>query len=93
MRKISQQKRNRMTRPEPYEDLANAIIKLAVQDYVRELRCARRHKNDNYTATRFNAEMQVHNLEAFFLSQWFGILSDLNPSWLISEVRKKVDRE
>ena len=54
---------------DPYENLANAIILQAVSDY----RMAKKSRNK-----RVEAEVL-----RFFRSQWFGVLTEVEPEYLI----------
>lgn len=56
----------------PYEDLANAIILLAVKDY---------RLTDN--------ERELQEIDRFFRSGWFGVLSKVDPEFLIKELQKE----
>lgn len=56
----------------PYENLANAIILLAVKDY---------RLTDN--------ERELQEIERFFRSGWFGVLSKVDPEFLIKELQKE----
>ena len=57
---------------DPYENLANAIILRAVEDY---------RLTDN--------EEELEEIEAFFRSDWFAILTRLDPDLLIKKLRKE----
>ena len=57
---------------DPYENLANAIILRAVEDY---------RLMDN--------EKELEAIEAFFRSDWFAILTRLDPDLLIKKLRKE----
>jgi hypothetical protein len=57
---------------DPYENLANAIILRAVEDY---------RLTDN--------EKELEKIEAFFRSDWFAILTRLDPDLLIKKLRKE----
>lgn len=57
---------------DPYENLANAIILRAVEDY---------RLTDN--------EKELEEIEDFFLSDWFAILTRLDPDLLIKKLRKE----
>ena len=61
----------------PYEELANAIILRAVEDYRRALRKLRRCEGD------INALLTVHEVEQFFRSEWFAVLCNLDGEILI----------
>ena len=57
-------------RMNPYEELANAIILQAVKDYRRLWNYKKEH----------HAKREIIR---FFYSQWFAILSRLDPNYLI----------
>ncbi len=61
----------------PYENLANAIILQAVRDYRLALKRYSRHpEKDAFTQDK-------EELERFFRSEWFGVLTRLDPETLI----------
>ena len=66
---------------QPFEDLANAIILQAVKDYRSALKYS---KNTQYPSAT------VRSIEKFFHSTWFSILSDIDPDYLISKLKKEV---
>lgn len=70
---------------DPYENLANAIVLQAAEDYMRALK---RYKRDpsNYLALR-----DVKSNERFFYSDWFSVLTSVDPDYLIKILRKKVE--
>ena len=70
-----------------YQNLANAIILLAVKDYKTILRCLMRNPYNQ------DAQREKKRLERFFFSQWFGVLTDLDPKLLISGVMKRMNIE
>lgn len=59
-------------RRENWQDLANAVVLQAVQDY--------RLSND---------PLDLEELERFFLSDWFRLLTDLSPDYLLSLLRRE----
>lgn len=65
----------------PYQLLANAIIAQAALDY-REVLLAWSKKN-----TDVNILIEKKDLEEFFLSGWFGVLSDLNGEVLMKDIQ------
>ena len=68
----------------PYQELANAIIVLAVKDYRIALRkCAARPHDRAYQSER-------KELEAFFQSGWFGVLTDLDGELLMQKIQEEV---
>ena len=74
-----------MTRTiDPYEELANAIIVSASRDYMKA------YKKFLRTGTGYERVMYE---ERFFFSDWFGVLSDANPNYLVDQMRKKCEME
>jgi len=67
----------------PYEELANAIILQAVRDYRKALKRYSRHpEKDTFTQDK-------EELERFFRSEWFGVLTNLDPELLICRLGKE----
>ena len=67
-----------------YQRLADEIITRAVKDYRRALRTLKYHP-ENDTARRSRRE-----IERFFNSQWFGVLTEIDPEVLMERLRKEV---
>ena len=69
-----------------YEKLANEIVLQAVKDY--------RNANKKLARGRNNSEAKALKKEGlrFFHSDWFGILTELNAEFLISELDEEVNR-
>lgn len=67
-----------------YQNLANAIILLAVKDYKTVLRRLMRNPHNQ------DAQREKKRLERFFFSQWYGVLTDLDPKRLISGVMRQL---
>ena len=67
-----------------YQNLANAIILMAVKDYKTVLRRLMRNPRSQ------DAQREKKRLERFFFSQWYGVLTDLDPKRLISGVKDRV---
>ena len=63
---------------DPYELLANAIIERAVEDY-RNLW--------NWTKDDYAKQELIH----FFYSQWFAILTKLDPTYLIEKLEEEAN--
>ena len=66
-----------------YQNLANAIIEQAVKDYREALRRLKRHP-DSKAAMELAMEC-----ERFFRSGWYGVLTDIDPDYLIERLRKE----
>jgi hypothetical protein len=67
-----------------FENLANAIILRAVEDYREALGILRYSPNDK------DAGISKDEIERFFRSGWFGLLTKLDPEMLIGKLRKEV---
>lgn len=68
----------------PYENLANAIILSAVTDYREALARCRLHP------TKESYQQDCDDIERFFRSSWFGVLTKLDPEVLIRKLHKEV---
>ncbi len=66
-----------------YQALANAIVEQAAKDYLAALKVLRRHP-DSKTAME-----EALELEQFFHSGWYSILTNVDPDYLISKLRKE----
>lgn len=67
---------------DPYQELANAIIVSASRDYMKA------YKKFLRTGTGYERVMYE---ERFFFSDWFGVLSDANPTYLVEHMKKKCE--
>ena len=67
-----------------YQRLADEIIIRAVKDYRRALRTLKYHP-ENDTARRSRRE-----IERCFNSQWFGVLTEIDPEILMERLKKEV---
>ena len=66
-----------------YQALANGIIEQAVKDYRAALKILRRHPDSKA------AMATVMEVERFFHSSWFAVLTDIDPDYLIERLRKE----
>lgn len=69
---------------DPYERLANAIVLQAAKDYRTALR---RLNHDPYD---YAARMKIKELERFFLSSWYAVLTNVDGELLMERLRKEV---
>lgn len=69
---------------EPYQNLANAIVLTAVKDYRTALRRLKRKPNNK------DAAAERDSIEEFFHSEWFAILTEMDPDYLIDRLNKEV---
>ena len=67
-----------------YTNLANAIVLQAVKDYRKALRALARHPHSPV------AQHDRRRLERFFHSDWFNVLTQLDPDMLISKLEVEV---
>jgi len=68
----------------PFENLANAIILRAVEDYREALGILRYSPKDK------DAGISKEEIERFFRSGWFELLTKLDPEMLIGKLLKEV---
>jgi len=75
---------------ECYENLANAIVLLAVNDYKRRLHILLRRTGsfDNE-----DKDWEIEKLKRFFFSPWYGTLTEIDPELLVSRVKVMVKVE
>ena len=66
-----------------YTALANAVIETAARDYLAALKTLKRQP-ENY-----QAQSTVPEVERFFESQWFMVLSEVDGPWLKDKLRKE----
>lgn len=69
-----------------YEDLANAIVKEAFKDYQTVLTALLRGPDETRKKHLLAAKMR---LEDFFYSDWFEVLTDLDPASLVRKVTER----
>ncbi len=66
-----------------WEEFANAIILLAVKDYRKALKRLKKRPGDPAMLR------QKRSCERFFLSWWFGILSDADPNQILNGIKEE----
>ena len=85
---------------EPHEELANAIIELAVKDYRklaigyhRTIRKRKRVRNvkerERLDYQKRSIRRQITELEKFFRSKWFSELTSVSGEMVISRLREE----
>lgn len=70
-----------------YEALANAIVKLAAEDYMRALKSLKRNP-----ASR-TARQEKEDNERFFRSGWYSTLTSVDGEYLIRRMKEAVGYE
>lgn len=63
--------------------LANAIVEQAVKDYRDALRRLKKNPNSK------EAMADAMEVEKFFHSPWYGVLTQVDPDYLIDRLRKE----
>ncbi|WP_027107915.1 hypothetical protein [Lacticigenium naphthae] len=69
---------------DPYEDLANAIVLLAVKDYRDALKKLMKHPRHEF------AKLTKAEVERFLRSDWFRELTAVEPEILLRKLREEV---
>ena len=69
---------------EPYQNLANASVLGAVREYRQALRRRKRKPHNK------DAAAERDSIEEFFRSDWFAVLTELDPEYLITELNKEI---
>lgn len=73
----------------PYENLANAIIIQACDDY--RAACKTLKSNPRRKETRQEAEKMRDEVASFFRSQWFMELTDVDGEYLMRKLNEEVE--
>ena len=73
-----------MRSEDPYQNLANAIVLSAVKDYRDALKKLKKKPNNKLAAD------ERDSIEEFFRSDWFAVLTELDPEYLITELNKEI---
>lgn len=68
----------------PYEELANAIVLQAVSDYRYATKRMRTHPEETMIHRRRKKEV-----ERFIRSDWFGVLTSLDPAILLEKLKEE----
>ena len=69
---------------EPYEKLANAIILQAASDYRRDLKKLKKNPQNR------DVMNNVLQIEKFFHSPWYQVLTTVDGKFLIQKLRKEI---
>ena len=68
---------------DPYEELANAIIIQAVSDYRAALKAIKKDRGAS-------GRKAIRECENFFRSKWFGVLTSVDPEYLMRKIREEI---
>ena len=66
---------------QPWEDLANGIIEQAADDYKKALKRIEKSK-------QLKAAQEIHSLNRWFRSEWFFMLTQVDPEYIIENLNK-----
>lgn len=66
--------------------LANAIIEQTAIDYINMLKRLKRYPKSKKLMT------EIDELERFFRSNWFKVLTQIDPEYLIARLRKETEK-
>lgn len=69
---------------DPYEKLANAIILQGVSDYRATLKKVKKNSKNR------DAIDEALQIEKFFRSEWYQVLTSVDGEYLIDRLRKEV---
>ena len=73
-----------MRSEDPYQNLANAIVLSAVNDYRDALKRLKKKPNNKLAAD------ERDDIERLFRSGYFAILTEIDPEYLIDRLNKEV---
>ena len=73
-----------------YISLANAIIIQAAKDYMRALKHLARNPKDQDIRNKLLATKS--NVERFFRSEWYSMLTDVDSKTLLTKLKAEVKR-
>ena len=73
----------RKPEPNPYQELANAIVVIATKDYRHALRIRRRNPDSQA------AKIKIDKIERFFRSEWYKVLTKVDGEMLIKKLREE----
>lgn len=79
-------KNEELSTDEAYENLANAIVMQAVDDYRKLLRGKRISYDDNRKIT-------IEKIQEFFLSDWFYILTNVDGQTIINSLKREYEND
>ena len=72
---------------DPYKELANAIILQAVEDYRKW------EKEYSYSRDDQKLRKSLVELNEFFCSEWFELLTDLDGEQLLARVKAELEEQ
>ena len=70
----------------PYQELAAAVVLQAVKDYRTAIRRKKRNPENR------GARMRIREVERFFRSKWYRMLTDIDPDEVLWILRKEAQK-
>ena len=67
-----------------WEDLANAVVAQAAEDWKRAKRILRNDPKDE------GAKRMLRDTERFFRSEWYRNLTNINPEYLMRKLKEEI---
>ena len=68
-----------------WEDLANAIILQAVEDYRKARKVLKKYPDNR------EANDMIRDTESFFRSDWFGVLTEIDGEYLLRKLKEETE--
>ena len=70
-----------------FEDFANAIVVQAARDYREAAKILKRNPRNSA------AEYTKMEVERFFFSSWYKVLTNLDPEFLLEKLKEEIHNE
>ena len=68
-----------------WEDLANAIVLQAVEDYRKARKVLKKYPDNR------EANDMIRDTESFFRSDWFGVLTEIDGEYLLRKLKEETE--
>lgn len=79
---------------QPYEDLANGIVKQAADDYKKALKDLKKAIKEGWDFKAKNTPVQkIHELNRWFRSEWYEMLTKVDSEYLIQHLNMEYGNE
>lgn len=88
-KKINLERQLEYDERQPWEDLANGIIKQAADDYKQALKDIKKTLKEGWEFKIIIMHAQkIHTLNRWFRGDWFSMLTQVDPKYLIENLNK-----
>jgi hypothetical protein len=81
---------NRFVPNDPWQNLAAAIVAQACRDYVKSYKIVLKEKNCPSGQLSNYHRGNLKSIEHFFHSDWYAMLTDIDPDHLIRQLRSEI---